>query len=186
MCSSKARQFLIRYTPKNSHKYGFILYVLSRCLVLLTILRFTQDRRTTMKTRRTVNQILEVRGIALSSIEIRITNCIPSCDHLLSQGVHCVGTVRAEILPNWPPQRRTTKANGKGNICWICFNNFQWGNIYNIMERKQMRKHILNICWQRTGEKSKEILQDHKPHVEVDYPRVVLNTWAGLNCWAVF
>lgn len=28
MCSSKARHFLIRYMPKNSHKYGFVLYVL--------------------------------------------------------------------------------------------------------------------------------------------------------------
>jgi hypothetical protein len=123
MCSSKARHFLIRYMPKKPNKYGFVLYVLSGMSGFAYNFEVytgqedsdrLPDEPDLGKTGNTVVRLARHIPRNKKYFDNYYTS-VPLLDFFLSQGIHCVGTVRTDRVPDCPlPKKPDQKLMPRG------------------------------------------------------------------------
>lgn len=133
MCSSKARHFLIRYMPNKPHKYGFLLNVLSCISGFSYNLKYTGQEKEYERLpgepdlRASRNMVARLARVIPENKNHKIYfdnyyTSIQPCNYLLLDGIHSVGTVRTDHIPNFPlPNKNQIHLTGFGKVI-----NFQF------------------------------------------------------------
>ncbi|XP_046662925.1 piggyBac transposable element-derived protein 2-like [Homalodisca vitripennis] len=186
MCSSKARHFLIRYMPKKPNKYGFILYLLSGMsgfsynFEVYTGQEGEEERLPNEPDiGATGNTVVRLTRILKPHQNHKIYfdnyyTSISLCDYLLSQGVHCVGTVRTDRIPDCPlPDKKTQKSMVRGQSVEYV-GEMKNGKIAAVSWKDNKCVNLLStFAGVEPETKVRRYDRSRKLHVEVNCPSII-------------